>query len=138
MGDLFKSKHRIGLIIGAIFLALTLATGTVAWVLIEEGVFAAADPGQAERAPSGGVEYRLEREQEEGRYGSQHEPEIYDVTPVAPVHNFPSEMRGVYLVPGIDFLTDVNASPSAIRAEPHAGAPALSSQIFSPVSTSIA
>ena len=116
MNDFFKSKRKIGLIIGAIFLALTLAMGTVAWVLIEEGFFALTSPAQAELS-LGDFDYRLESELEEGRYGSGGEPEVFAAAPAAPVHNFPAEMRGVYLVPGKDFLTDVNASAAAIKAE---------------------
>ena len=114
MSDFFKSKRKLVLIIGAIFLALTLATGTVAWVLIDEGVFAAASPWRAELL-LGDFENHLERELEEGR--SRGEPEVFVAPPVAPVHNFPAEMRGVYLVPGKDFLTDVNAPAAAIKAE---------------------
>ena len=115
MSDLFRSKRRLGLIISVVFLALTLTTGTVAWVLLEDGVtfsfggfsFGVGSPEQAEEpAPQPEPDYQPEAD----------EPPPPQPPPV-PVHNFPREMRGVYLVPGYDFLTDSNASVSALRDE---------------------
>ncbi|MCL2580643.1 MAG: N-acetylmuramoyl-L-alanine amidase [Oscillospiraceae bacterium] len=116
MSDLFKSKRKIALAISAVFLALTIATGTIAWVLLEGSVSA----GYTTRRPAA-----QEREEAPPEVEAQpdyvdewDEPAIEEEDDFLPVsHSFPAEMRGVFLVPGQDFLRDPNASADALRAE---------------------
>ena len=120
MSHLFRSRRKAGLMISAIFLVLTLVAGTVAWVMLEDGALAfalgplqnigQAQPQEPEQPPQhedAGLPVQEEPEEEE--------PPVF--IHAAPTHNFPSEMRGVYLIPGQDFLTDPEASPDDIRAE---------------------
>ena len=109
MSDLFRSKRKLGIVISAVFMVLTLAAGGIAWLLLGGGVegVAAAAPNPPE------IEYQPPLRDEV--YHSEYIPQY--IPRVIPEHSFPDEMRGVYLVPGEDFLTDINASAENIRAE---------------------
>jgi uncharacterized protein YjdB/N-acetylmuramoyl-L-alanine amidase/uncharacterized lipoprotein YddW (UPF0748 family) len=111
LSELFKSKKKLGMMVGTIFLSLTLVSGVVAGILLNGAAGSGlpveqpevSDISEGEPAPD--LDELLPAELEP-------EPEI-----IEPVYNVPGEMRGVYLVPGSDFLTSLTATPSAIQAE---------------------
>ena len=119
MSRFFKNKQRTALAISAVFLAITLASTTVAWVLM----------GDAPFTGSGSVfaAFAAQPEPEDIHFEPQEEqpPDLPEPPPfvpapeliTVPIHNFPHHMRGVYLTPGQDFLTDPYASSDEIKAE---------------------
>ena len=118
MSDLFKSKRKVALVIGAVFMALTIAAGTIAWVLLEGSLQAGGMGSSVQQTPIGSPPSQAEEQPDDLPEGPDEPAAQEDFLPVA--HSFPAEMRGVFLVPGQDFLTDPNASADALRAEVNA------------------
>ena len=114
MSEMFKSKKKMGLVLGVIFLTLTLVAGGVAGILsgaVGEGGFQAIKPEASDSLPEGEPPSDIHLDE---LLPAEPEPEP---EPTEPEYNVPGEMRGVYLVPGSDFLKSLTATQSAIKAE---------------------
>ncbi|MCL2856508.1 MAG: N-acetylmuramoyl-L-alanine amidase [Oscillospiraceae bacterium] len=122
MSGLFKSKRRAALAIGAVFLAVTLVCASVAWVFMGEGDF-------ADRFAAIGAMASQLGQDDDYAYPELEVDELPDLPEFPliaqvpeqlaprPTLHFPQNMRGVYLVPGHDFLTNLDATPEEIKAE---------------------
>ncbi len=131
MSALFKSRKKIALLLSCVFMSLTLVSATIAGVVLGgylgPRASAAEPPGPSDVPPqeeSGGVatvdtgDGNGEGDSDSGGDGvllPGDEPE--STRPDEPVYNIPAEMRGVYLVPGYDFLKDTQAAADVIQAE---------------------
>lgn len=105
MSEFFKSKQKFGLALSAVFLAITLIIGTVAVVNRDGGAVAAIAPAEDETAAG----QPLDESPPEQADGEEDEAMI--------AFNTPAEMRGTFLVPGVDFLTEGRTSEETIRAD---------------------
>jgi len=114
LSELFKSKKKLGMMVGAIFLSLTLVAGGVAGILLNTAWGSALAPDKPESSQP--AEEETGPEDLDKLLPAELEPEP-EPENIEPVYHVPGEMRGVYLVPGYDFLTDLNAGEGAIRAE---------------------
>lgn len=104
MSEFFKSKRKLAVMLGALFLAITIAAGSMAHLLGEDAV-EAASAGQEAAEETGDTPEPLSGPTD----GEEPQGAAY--------FNMPGEMRGVFLVPGSDFLTAEDADEKAVRAE---------------------
>ena len=103
MSYFYKSRRNVTMVFGAFFMVMTILAFSFANAFNGSG----AGIG-AEGKPSGG---------EEAPVQSEPFPEDDEPAPVPVNHNIPSEMRGVYITPGVDFLSDGNTKESVVREE---------------------
>jgi N-acetylmuramoyl-L-alanine amidase/uncharacterized lipoprotein YddW (UPF0748 family) len=126
MSEFFKNKRSAVLAISAFFLAVTLMAGSLAYLF--EGVGTLV--GQEAESSSQPVSQEPTEEDDEPAQGDaplddEPEPEPEQETEPAsdpveaePIHyNRPDEMRGVYLVPGTDFITSGDTTTETVKAE---------------------
>jgi len=106
VSEFFKNKRKLTATMVAFFLAVTLLAGTVAHLSGEglgqftgkDGAAKSEEPEQAETIPAASLQ----------KAGAREEAVHY---------NIPAEMRGVYLVPGADFMTSEDLGEEAIKGE---------------------
>ena len=119
MRELFNNNGKLVALMGSLFAGIIAVTGVLAVFLgdIEYSSLLAADSSsQSQSAPdpddgSSGSEIPPPAEENDpGDKPSQEEP------PVIYTYNKPSEMRGVWLIPGQDFLTG-DSSEEKVKAE---------------------
>ena len=110
MAYLLNNKKILGIVIGVLLAVITLTVTVVAVVANTPEKDPADNPGHST------VEDPVEDpENEPGEVpGQQPVDEEPDNTPV--VFNNPDEMRGVWLVPGTDFLTGGNYDAATVKA----------------------
>lgn len=110
MAYLLNNKKILGIVIGVLLAVITLTVTVVAVVANTPEKDPADNPGHS------AVEDPVEDpENEPGEVpGQQPVDEEPDNTPV--VFNNPDEMRGVWLVPGTDFLTGGNYDAATVKA----------------------
>jgi len=112
VSEFFKSKKKLILAMSAVFLAITLMSGSFAYLFGDAAwtfdVFAALGSATEDQPPLPDDEETLEV------VAPPEEPETEEI-----VHfNTPGDMRGVFLVPGFDFMLDgTSSSEDQVRKE---------------------
>lgn len=107
MSKFFKSKHKFIMSLSALFLVITLATGSFA--------YASGGMVAGEQSKSGKDSSSQAAEEE----SSDEEEAPPEETPAPDPESFktPDGMRGAFLVPGVDFLTAKDASEETVKKE---------------------
>ncbi|MDD3193313.1 MAG: Ig-like domain-containing protein [Oscillospiraceae bacterium] len=106
MAYLLNNKKVLGIVIGILLAVITLTVTVVAVVA-----------NTPEKDPGGDVSHSAVDEPVEEPDNDpveEPDPETPDTTPI--VFNNPDEMRGVWLVPGTDFLTGGNYDAATVKA----------------------
>lgn len=110
MSEFFKNTRKFSLVLGALLLAVTLATGSIAYVL-EGASITPKKPSQSESSQE-----PIEEAEDTLPASTQTDTaEEVDDGPV--VYNTPAEMRGVFLTPGVDFLKTKDTSEALLQSD---------------------
>ncbi|MDL2232938.1 Ig-like domain-containing protein [Ruminococcaceae bacterium OttesenSCG-928-L11] len=120
MSEFFKNKRTTMLSLSAFFLAVTLLAGSFAYLfegadIVDRDAAGSSSSSQPASEESDAPNSEEEPEDSEPEPPVEPETEEVDDTPVH--YNKPGEMRGVYLVPGTDFIATQDTSEATIRAE---------------------
>ena len=123
MSEFFKSKKKFGFALGAVFIAITLVMATFAFTNQGFAAGLAGDPVKAgvsvgEQGGKGTVPVT------EGGWGGEEDSSKQEgtsgttITPTGTVSSRgPGEMKGAFLLPGVDFLKSGDASKDAAQSE---------------------
>ncbi len=116
MSDFFKSKGRLALAMGALFLVVTLISGGVAYLLTGD-----SQPSSTSSEPP------IQQEEPQQELPEvvpaitepiQEEMEEEQLAKEEPVHfNIPTEMRGVMLAPGVEYSVVKDATEATIKQQ---------------------
>ncbi|MDR2932676.1 MAG: hypothetical protein LBV27_06165, partial [Oscillospiraceae bacterium] len=112
MSEFCKNKKGMMFALSAFFLAITILAGSFAYLFAGTDITQEEDPSQADQQD---VSQPGDGDGDDGEEMPPDEPEEEEEKPVH--YNIPSEMRGVYLTPGTDFIATGDTSESTIRAE---------------------
>lgn len=109
MSEFFKRKKALLVTLCALFVAITLLAGSMAYLLggeaLRAGLLGQPKPDEPSAA-----------EPEESEVNEEAPPEATP-EPEPVVHNTPSTMRGVFLTPGIDILTGSDFSEAVVKKQ---------------------
>ena len=122
MSEFFKNKKRLILSLSVMVLAITLVSGTMAVLLSDKGSWlslmldkpaqsgqeSGTEPGEGEEPEFVAVDAPAEDEPASTLEPEPEEPAGFRV---------PSEIRGVYITPGVDILTDGGTAEAAVRSQ---------------------
>jgi len=115
MSEFFKSKRNMALLLTGVILTVTLGAVGAAYFLKGGDLLALSAPISSQSSGNGAEEPEVQAAEAATPPPSEEpEPEPEPVGP--PQYNTPSEMRGVFLTPGVDFQAG-GASEIAVRGE---------------------
>ncbi|MCL2056166.1 MAG: N-acetylmuramoyl-L-alanine amidase [Oscillospiraceae bacterium] len=112
MSEFFKRKRIAVLAISALFLAVTMLAGSAAYLLEGAITMVAAEKEGAAVSEEDDILQILPEEIPQEPEPPPPEPEPEPIS-----FRRPGEMRGVFLVPGADFITTPDTSPETIKSE---------------------
>lgn len=110
MSEFFKNKNKFLVSLSALFLAVTLGVGSFAYFSGDLAAIMASKPvtSDEDSAPD---------EEIEAESSSDFAEEVQDLDMTPAEFHVPDEMRGAYLVPGVDFLKTKDTSEATLCKE---------------------